>query len=97
MEKKLYIGNLSFKVGNDELTELFGQAGKVESVKVVTDSATGRSRGFAFVEMQSPEDAQAAIDQLNGKEFEGRNLTVSEARSKGPGTGGGGGGFRGRD
>ena len=97
MGNKLYVGNLSFRTTSDELRELFSQAGTVESASVVEDRDTGRSRGFGFVEMATPEDAAAAIEQLNGKEFGGRNLTVNEARPKTDrgGRGGGGGGYGG--
>ena len=95
MATKLYVGNLSFKTTSDDLREHFSQAGTVESASVIEDRETGRSRGFGFVEMATPEDAQAAIEQFNGKDLNGRNLTVNEARPKtdrGGGYGGGGGG-----
>ena len=98
MSQKLYVGNLSFRVSGDELRELFSQAGTVESVSVIEDRETGRSRGFGFVEMASPEDAAKAIEMFNGKEVGGRNLTVNEARPKmerGSGGGGGRGGYGG--
>lgn len=100
MATKLYVGNLSFQTTSDELRDHFAQAGNVESASVVEDRMTGRSRGFGFVEMATPEEAAAAIEQLNGKDFAGRNLTVNEARprtDRGPGGGGGygGGGNRG--
>ena len=100
MATKLYVGNLSFQTTSDELRDHFAQAGNVESASVVEDRMTGRSRGFGFVEMATAEEAAAAIEQLNGKEFAGRNLTVNEARprtDRGPGGGGGygGGGNRG--
>jgi RNA recognition motif-containing protein len=98
MATKLYVGNLSFQTTSDELRDHFAQAGNVESASVVEDRMTGRSRGFGFVEMASAEEAAAAIEQLNGKEFGGRNLTVNEARprtDRGPGGGYGGGGNRG--
>src|SRR5947209_15909256 len=99
MATKLYVGNLSFQTTSDELRDHFAQAGNVESAQVVEDRMTGRSRGFGFVEMTSPEEAAAAIDQLNGKDFGGRNLTVNEARprtDRGPGGGHGGrGGYGG--
>ncbi len=94
MATKLYVGNLSFQTTSDELRDHFAQAGTVESASVVEDRMTGRSRGFGFVEMATPEEASAAIEQLNGKEFGGRNLTVNEARprtDRGPGGYGGGG------
>jgi RNA recognition motif-containing protein len=94
---KLYVGNLSFNVNEDELTDLFSQAGTVQSASIVTDRDTGRSRGFGFVEMGSKEEGEAAIAQLNGTDLDGRNLTVNEARPKESrgGFGGGGGGGRG--
>jgi len=100
MATKLYVGNLSFQTTSDELRNYFAQAGNVESASVVEDRMTGRSRGFGFIEMSTPEEAASAIDQLNGKEFAGRNLTVNEARprtDRGPGGYGGGGGRRDRD
>ena len=95
MGTKLYVGNLSFRTTSEELRELFGQAGTVESASVIEDRDTGRSRGFGFVEMATPEEATAAIEQFNGKEIGGRNLTVNEARPKTDRGGGGGGGGRG--
>src|SRR5207245_8904963 len=98
MATKLYVGNLSFQTTSEDLRQHFAQAGNVESASVVEDRMTGRSRGFGFVEMTTPEEATAAIEQLNGKEFNGRNLTVNEARprtDRGPGGGYGGGGNRG--
>jgi RNA recognition motif-containing protein len=94
---KLYVGNLSFQTSSDDLQQLFAQAGTVESASVVEDRETGRSRGFGFVEMSSPEEGAKAIEQFNGKEFNGRNLTVNEARPREDrgGRGGGGGGGRG--
>src|SRR5213078_5265232 len=97
MATKLYVGNLSFQTNSEDLRAHFAQAGNVESASVVEDRMTGRSRGFGFVEMATPEEAAAAIEQLNGKEFAGRNLTVNEARPRTdrPGGGYGGGGNRG--
>ena len=95
MGTKLYVGNLSFRTTIDELRDLFSQAGEVESASVIEDRETGRSRGFAFVEMATPEGAAAAIEQFNGKDLGGRNLTVNEARPKTDRGGGGGGGGRG--
>src|SRR6185436_16939308 len=98
MATKLYVGNLSFQTTSEDLRDHFAQAGTVESASVVEDRMTGRSRGFGFVEMSTAEEAAAAIEQLNGKEFAGRNLTVNEARprtDRGPGNFGGGGGNRG--
>src|SRR5205809_6983545 len=91
MATKLYVGNLSFQTTSDELRDHFAQAGNVESASVVEDRMTGRSRGFGFVEMATPEEAAAAIEQFNGKEFSGRNLTVNEARPRTERAGGGGG------
>jgi len=100
---KLYVGNLSYNAGEDELRELFSQYGTVESVAVITDRDTGRSKGFAFVEFNNDQEAQAAISALNGREVSGRSLTVSPARPKSEGGGnrgayggGGGGGRRNR-
>ena len=99
MSMKLYVGNLSFQTSSADLQELFAQAGTVESASVVEDRDTGRSRGFGFVEMSSKEEGQAAIAQFNGKEINGRNLTVNEAKPRedrgGRGGGGGRGGFGG--
>ncbi len=100
MSAKLYVGNLSFQATEGGLRELFAQAGNVESVKIITDSYTGQSRGFGFVEMPSKEEAQKAITMLNGTMFLDRPLIVSEARPQqsrdrgGFGRGGGGGGRR---
>jgi cold-inducible RNA-binding protein len=91
MSTKLYVGNLSFRTTSDDLREAFSVAGTVESASVIEDRETGRSRGFGFVEMATPEEAQAAIAQLNGKELGGRNLTVNEAKPKTDRGGGGGG------
>src|SRR6476469_9826675 len=92
MSNKLYVGNLAFQTTSEELQQLFAQAGTVESASVVEDRMTGRSRGFAFVEMSSPEEATAAIDQFNGKEVGGRALKVNEAKPR-ENRGGGGRGF----
>jgi len=78
--KKLYVGNLAYTVREDELQELFGQAGKVESVKIITDTMTGRSKGFAFVEMMEEEEAQKAKEMFNGYTFKERKLVVDDAR-----------------
>ena len=91
MAMKLYVGNLSFQTSSDDLQQLFAQVGTVESASVVEDRETGRSRGFGFVEMASKEEGQAAIEQFNGKDFQGRNLTVNEARPREDRGGGGGG------
>ena len=95
MSTKLYVGNLAFQTTSQELQELFAQAGTVESASVVEDRDTGRSRGFAFVEMSTKEEATAAIDQFNGKEVGGRALKVNEAKPRENRGGGGGRGFGG--
>ena len=82
MSTKLYVGNLAFQTTSQELQELFAQAGTVQSASVVEDRDTGRSRGFAFVEMSTREEAGAAIEQLNGKEVGGRALKVNEAKPR---------------
>src|SRR5882724_4790720 len=92
MGTKLYVGNLSFRTTSEELREAFSAVGTVESASVIEDRETGRSRGFAFVEMSTPEEAAAAIEQFNGKDFGGRNLTVNEAKPRADRGGGGGGG-----
>jgi RNA recognition motif-containing protein len=94
---KLYVGNLAFQTSSEDLQQLFAQAGTVQSASVIEDRDTGRSRGFGFVEMASKEEGESAISQFNGKEFNGRNLTVNEARPREDrgGRGGGGGGGRG--
>ena len=104
MSNKLYVGNLSFRVTSEDLQEHFGAAGSVESANVVYDRETGRSRGFGFVEMSSDDEANAAIAQFNGQEYDGRNMVVNEARPRedrgngggyraGRGGGGSGGGY----
>jgi cold-inducible RNA-binding protein len=97
MSMKLYVGNLSFQTSGEDLQQLFSQAGTVESVSIIEDRETGRSRGFGFVEMSSNEEGAAAIAQFNGKEVNGRSLTVNEAkpRENRAGSGGGRGGFGG--
>ncbi len=98
MGTKLYVGNLSFNTTENELQELFSQAGPVQEVTLMQDKFTGKSRGFAFVTMGSEADAQTAITKFNGQTVEGRPLTVNEARpreARPPGGGGGGGGGRG--
>jgi RNA recognition motif-containing protein len=93
---KLYVGNLSFNTSNQDLSELFAQMGTVETATVVEDRDTGRSRGFGFVEMASREEGEKAIEELNGKEFAGRELKVNEAKPReNRSFGGGGGGNRG--
>lgn len=82
MSRKLYVGNLPFETGETELEALFAQAGTVETVKIMRDMATGRARGFAFVEMSTDEEAQRAITELNAHQLGGRGLTVNEARPK---------------
>src|SRR5438046_1114746 len=94
MGKKLYVGNLAYGITDSDLQQLFEAHGTVQSAQVIMDRDTGRSKGFGFVEMGSDQEAQAAIAALNGKEIEGRALTVNEARPKTDG--GGGGGSRGR-
>ena len=89
---KLYVGNLSFNTGEQEIEALFASVGQVQSVSLVRDRATGQSRGFAFVEMADTAAGQAACTSLNQREFEGRRLTVNEAKPQEPRRGGGGGG-----
>jgi cold-inducible RNA-binding protein len=96
MGRKLYVGNLPYEIGETELQELFARAGSVESVNVMRDQATGRARGFAFVEMSTDDEAQNAITALNGTQVGGRSLTVNEARPKTTRSGGGSGGGQGR-
>ena len=97
MSNKLYVGNLSFSTTVQDLEDAFGEIGTVESTNIIEDRDTGRSRGFGFVEMSSAEEAQNAIAELDGKELDGRNLKVNEAKPRenrggGRGRGGGGGG-----
>jgi len=97
MSRKLYVGNLPYETGETELQELFARAGTVETVRVMRDMATGRARGFAFVEMGTDEEAHKAINELNEFQLGGRSLTVNEARPKPERSGGfGGGDSRGR-
>jgi len=94
MSKKLYVGNLSYQTTESALSDLFGELGEVLSVNLITDRMTGRSKGFAFVEMAESSAAQQAINQLNGKSLDGRDIKVAEARPKRPRDnqwGGGGG------
>ena len=91
MAKKLYVGGLSYDTSEGTLREKFAEAGTVESASVITDRMSGRSKGFGFVEMSSDEEAQKAVDMFNGKELDGRTITVNEARPKE--AGGGGRGF----
>jgi RNA recognition motif-containing protein len=101
MEKKIYVGNISFKATEEDIRDLFSKSGKVESVKIITDINTGNPKGFGFVEMATPEDAQKAIETLNGAMFMERSLSVAEARPQtsrdrgGPGERRGPGGGRG--
>jgi RNA recognition motif-containing protein len=94
MGRKLYVGNLPYETGEVELQELFGKAGTVETVRVMRDMATGRARGFAFVEMGTDEEAQKAINELHEHQLGGRSLTVNEAKPK-PAFAGGSGGYDG--
>src|SRR5450631_304859 len=99
MGRRLYVGNLPYETGENDLQDLFARAGTVETVKVMRDMATGRARGFAFVEMSTDEEAQKAITELNDYQLGGRGLTVNEARPKperSGGFGGRGGNSRGR-
>lgn len=97
MNKKLYVGNLDYSVTGEQLSEMFGEFGTVESADVISDRYSGRSKGFGFVEMSTEEEAQAAIEGLDGKDHEGRALKVNEARPPRPreerGRGGFGGGY----
>ncbi len=95
MAKKIYVGNLPYKVDEDALKEVFAKIGEVQSVKIITDAAMGRSKGFGFVEMASDEDAEKAIATLNGTTLIDRTLTVSEARPQKEREGRGGPGFGG--
>src|SRR4051812_6834513 len=103
MSNKLFVGGLSFNTTENDLQDAFAAHGSVTEVNLVTDRMTGKSKGFAFVTMSSPQEAQQAITAMNGKVLDGRNLTVNEARpreersggSRGGGGGGGGGGYRG--
>lgn len=95
MGKKLYVGNLPYSVTSSSLEQMFGEHGSVQSAQVIMDRDSGRSKGFGFVEMGSDQEAQTAISAMNGKEIDGRALTVNEARPKEEGGRGGGGGGRG--
>jgi len=95
MGRRLYVGNLPYSAGEAELQELFSKAGTVESVRVMRDAATGRARGFAFVEMATDDEAQKAASEFNQFQMGGRSLTVNEARPKPEGGFGGGGGYGG--
>ena len=95
MAAKLFVGNLSYQATEEDLRELFQQAGTVQSVRIVTDQFTGRPRGFGFVEMATPEEADAAVKKFNGSELDGRTLKVEIAKAPGMGGGPRGGGSRG--
>lgn len=95
MSKKLHVGSLSYDINDQELQNIFAAAGTVQSAKVITDPATGRSKGFGFVEMSNEEEANRAIRELNGKTYNGRAIIVSQARPETKRSGGGGGGGRG--
>jgi cold-inducible RNA-binding protein len=92
LSKKLYVGNLGYGVTSNDLEQMFAAHGTVKSAQVITDRDSGRSKGFAFVEMGTDQEAQAAISALNGKDVDGRSMTVNEARPQEPRSGGGGGG-----
>jgi RNA recognition motif-containing protein len=96
MGKKLYVGNLPFSATDQALGDKFAECGKVESAKIITDRDTGRSKGFGFVEMSTEEEAQAAINKFNGSDYDGRPMTVNEAKPMVPRDNRGGGGGRGR-
>src|SRR5262249_20459509 len=95
MGKRLYVGNLPFSATDESLMQMFQQAGQVESARIITDRDTGRNKGFGFVEMSTEQEAADAITRFNGADFEGRSVTVNEARPMAPREGGGGGGGRG--
>jgi len=95
MTKKLYVGNLSYNTTEDQIRELFAQAGEVDSVSLITDRETGRAKGFGFVEMNTLEGSKEAIKRFNGFTLDNRNLTVNEARPREERSGGGGGGYGG--
>lgn len=94
MGKKLYIGNLSFSVDSNQLTDLFAQVGTVDSANVIMDRDTGRSKGFAFVEMSAEKEAMTAIEKFNGTDLEGRAMNVSEAKPQAPRDNSSRGGFK---
>ena len=96
LSKKLYVGNLTYNVNETDLEAMFSQYGSVQSAQVIVDRDTNRSKGFGFVEMSSDAEAQEAIQNLNGRDHDGRNLTVNEAKPREPRSGGGGGGGYGR-
>jgi cold-inducible RNA-binding protein len=95
MNRKLYVGNLPYQTTEQDLEELFSTAGQVDTVRVMRDQATGRARGFAFVEMATEADAEKAVNTLHDQAYGGRNLTVNEARPQPARAGGGGGGYGG--
>lgn len=97
MGRRLYVGNLAWTVTDQDLHDVFSEAGQVDSSQVIMDRATNRSRGFGFVEMASDEGAETAINKLNGREVKGRPIRVNEAQARGTGGGGGGGRGPGRD
>ncbi len=92
MGRRLYVGNLAWAVSDQDLRDLFSEAGKVDSSQVIVDRETNRSRGFGFVEMASDEDAEAAVKKFNGRDLKGRAIRVNEAQARSAGGGGGGGG-----
>lgn len=99
MSKKLYVGNLPYSANDQDLTDAFSECGSVQSAKVITDRDSGRSKGFAFVEMSTDEEAKSAIERFNGAEWDGRAMNVMVAKPQAPREnrgGGGGGGFRSR-
>ncbi len=96
MGRKLYVGNLGYDVNDDQLSQLFSAHGTVDSASVIMDRSTGRSKGFAFVEMSTNEEAQAAMSALDGQDMGGRSIKVNEAKPRTDSGGGGGGGGRGR-
>jgi cold-inducible RNA-binding protein len=89
----IYVGNLPFTTTDTDLEDLFSQFGQISRAAIITDRETGRSRGFGFVEMENDEEGKKAIEELNEKDFDGRQLTVNEARPRAPRAGGGGGGY----
>jgi RNA recognition motif-containing protein len=95
MSKKLYVGNLSYDVTEDELSQLFAQCGQVTGVRIIKDKDTGRSKGFAFVEMADDDEASQAVSRMKGHDLKGRPLMVDEAKERTGGGGGGGGGYGG--
>lgn len=96
MSTKLYVGNLPYSVTDESLAQTFSECGTVNSAKVIMDRDSGRSKGFAFVEMSTSDEAAKSISQLNGTQLDGRAINVSEAKPQAPRTGGGGGGFNSR-